>query len=80
LVARPLAGGTLLRPLAIIHRRHHNLSATALAFMDLLRQANGHPPAEAAAGGLSLSGHQKRPRQNGRSRNGAARPVQSGVT
>jgi DNA-binding transcriptional LysR family regulator len=79
LVARPLVGGTLFRPLGIIHRRHHTLSATALAFMDLLRQANGHPPAEAAAGSLSL-GRQKRSRHNGRSRNGTARPVQSGVT
>src|SRR5262245_54777215 len=40
LMARPLEGGRLVRPLGIIHRRHHKLSATARRFMELLRQ---HP-------------------------------------
>jgi len=40
LVARPLSGCRLVRPLAMIHRRQHALNATAHGFMDLLRQAN----------------------------------------
>ena len=37
LVALPLAGCRLVRPLGIIHRRHHKLSPTALRFIELLR-------------------------------------------
>jgi DNA-binding transcriptional LysR family regulator len=43
LVAVPLSGSGLVRPMAIIHRRHHKLSSTALRFLDMLRQAD--PPA-----------------------------------
>jgi DNA-binding transcriptional LysR family regulator len=39
LVALPLCGCRLVRPLGIIHRRHHKLSATALRFLDLLQPA-----------------------------------------
>jgi len=39
LVAVPLHGCRFVRPLGIIHRRHHHLSSTALGFMNLLRQA-----------------------------------------
>jgi DNA-binding transcriptional LysR family regulator len=38
LAARPLAGWRMVRPLGIIHRRHHPLSSTAQRFIDLLRQ------------------------------------------
>ncbi|MCC6421798.1 MAG: LysR family transcriptional regulator [Gemmataceae bacterium] len=38
LLARPLQGCRLVRPLGIIHRRHHKLSASARRFMELLRQ------------------------------------------
>ncbi len=37
LLCRPLLGCSLVRPLGIIHRRHHKLSATATRFMELLR-------------------------------------------
>ena len=39
LIAVPLQGCRFVRPLGIIHRRHHHLSSTALGFMNLLRQA-----------------------------------------
>jgi DNA-binding transcriptional LysR family regulator len=62
LVALPLIGCRLVRPLAIIFRRHHQLSRTAQKFMQLLRQP------EAAA-------TETRTRSNGAhpGRNGAAR-------
>jgi DNA-binding transcriptional LysR family regulator len=47
LVARPLVGWKLVRPLGIIYRRHHKLSTTAQRFIELLRQpegSNGCPP------------------------------------
>lgn len=37
-----LTGSPLRRPLGIIHRRHHKLASSALAFIELLR-ANGAP-------------------------------------
>jgi DNA-binding transcriptional LysR family regulator len=37
LLARPLHGCRLVRPLGIIYRRHHKLSATATRFTELLR-------------------------------------------
>jgi DNA-binding transcriptional LysR family regulator len=61
LVVLPLAGARLVRPLGIIHRRHHPPSATARKFMDLLRQ-----PDEAGAAP---------PHEPETSRNGAARPA-----
>lgn len=39
LVALPLLGCTLTRPVGIIHRRQHKLSTTAQRFIDLLRQS-----------------------------------------
>lgn len=51
LMALPLADGRLVRPLGIIHRRHHKLSATALQFMELLQK----PDVSAAAGRPKLS-------------------------
>src|SRR5207253_10670478 len=56
LVALPLVGCRLVRPLAIIHHRQHQLSASARRFMDLLRQPDesaspGPPGPDAAANG-----------------------------
>jgi DNA-binding transcriptional LysR family regulator len=54
LLARPLCGCRLVRPLGIIHRRHHKLSATATRFTELLRglpadgSANGNGAAHGA--------------------------------
>jgi DNA-binding transcriptional LysR family regulator len=60
LLAVPLSGARLVRPLGIIRRRHHRLGAAALRFMDLLRSAG--------------DSHSTRPDGNGSaSRNGAAR-------
>jgi DNA-binding transcriptional LysR family regulator len=42
LVSRPLANGRLLRPLGIIHHRHHKLSPSALRFIDLLQHPDAH--------------------------------------
>lgn len=41
LVALPLVGRRLVRPLGIIHRRRPRLSATAASFVDLLRGEHG---------------------------------------
>jgi DNA-binding transcriptional LysR family regulator len=41
LVALSLFGCRLVRPVSIIHRRHHKLSSTARGFIDLLREADG---------------------------------------
>jgi DNA-binding transcriptional LysR family regulator len=52
LIALPLGGARLVRPLGIILRRHHRLGATALRFMDMLRSpgdAHSPPPAEPEA-------------------------------
>jgi DNA-binding transcriptional LysR family regulator len=42
LVARPLHGCRLVRPLGIIHRRHLKPSASALQFVDMLCAGGGH--------------------------------------
>jgi len=60
LVARPLTGGRLTRPMGIIYRRRPKLSATAERFLEMLRSENTngfhHDGAEAVfAGG---AGHQ----------------------
>ena len=45
LVAVPLRGAGLVRPLGIILRRHHKVGAAALRFMELLRQpGDSHAP------------------------------------
>jgi DNA-binding transcriptional LysR family regulator len=43
LVARPLAGCRLVRPLGIMYSRHHRLNTPILRFMDLLRNGPGSP-------------------------------------
>jgi len=43
LLGLPLDGARMVRPLGIIHRRQHQLSSAALAFIDLLR-SNGSSP------------------------------------
>src|SRR5262249_27460192 len=71
LVALPLYGCRLVRPVGIIHGRHHHLSAAALRFIDLLRQdGTGSPEPLPFAGGARAHD-----RANGspRVRNGAAR-------
>jgi DNA-binding transcriptional LysR family regulator len=60
LVALPLLGCALVRPLGIILRRHSKLSATAERFLDLLRQ-----PDDAGPTGPGANGHG----------NGAGRPA-----
>lgn len=42
LVAVPLEGSRLVRPLAIIYRRHHKLGAGAQRFLELLRHPEAH--------------------------------------
>lgn len=57
LVALPLSGTRLVRPLGIIRRRHHKLGATALRFMDLLRPAgDSHSPRPDGNGSASRNG------------------------
>jgi DNA-binding transcriptional LysR family regulator len=75
LVAVPLDGCRLVRPLSILHRRHHALSSTAAAFVDLLRQTNGTGPAGRPEVGLFAggTGPHARAKPLHRSRNGAAR-------
>jgi DNA-binding transcriptional LysR family regulator len=63
LVAVPLSGARLMRPLGIILRRHQRLGATAQRFMDVLRAAgDSHSPS--SDNGEAHAGH-----------NGAARVV-----
>ncbi len=57
LVAVPLSGARLVRPLGIILRRHHKLGATALRFMDMLRPAgDSHFPGPDTNGSASRNG------------------------
>ncbi len=66
LVALPLAGAHMVRPLGIIHRRHRQLSSTARRFIDLLgQQGNSNRQTER----VQLQAH--RPWKRGR--NGTAR-------
>jgi DNA-binding transcriptional LysR family regulator len=66
LVARPLAGARLVRPLGILLNRHHKLTTTVLRFMDLLRQTDD--PLAGAANNGAID-----PRQSYGQGNGAAR-------
>src|SRR5262249_45197106 len=66
LLARPLQGCRLVRPLGIIHRRHHKLSATATRFLELLR---GLPAGASANGSANGAAHAKSRR--GRRANGS---------
>jgi DNA-binding transcriptional LysR family regulator len=65
LVAAPLADCRLVRPLGIIHRRHHKLSANAQRFIELLRQADESADGKPASGSRANGAH--------RARNGSAR-------
>ncbi len=75
LVAVPLYGCKLVRPLGIIHRRQHKLSATALRFIDLLRQTDKAGANGSSEGGGYASGTRAQARANGkqRHRNGNTR-------
>jgi DNA-binding transcriptional LysR family regulator len=66
LVALPLHGCRFVRPLGIIQRRHHTLSATALQFLDLLH-------GKEAPGAIPANGSQPRANNDHRTRhrNGA---------
>jgi DNA-binding transcriptional LysR family regulator len=82
LVAIPLANCRLVRPLAIIHRRNHGLSASATGFMDLLRHENGAGASTRPGVGLFAGGNGSEPRTKPmhRSRNGSARaPKRTGT-
>ncbi len=76
LVAVPLDGAKMVRPLAILHRRHHNLGSAALGFIDLLLNPhgarNGHPlpSPPGSANGTAPNGPL---RSAHRSRNGTTR-------
>jgi DNA-binding transcriptional LysR family regulator len=65
LVARPLAGARLVRPLGILQNRHHKLTTTVLRFMDLLRQTDD---SLAGADGNSADDHPQNGRANGATR------------
>jgi hypothetical protein len=74
-VAVPLAGGRLARPLGIIHRRQPKLSATALRFLELLRQGEEAPTPSRPELGLFAGGTglPSRANDNHRGRNGTTR-------
>jgi DNA-binding transcriptional LysR family regulator len=75
LVARPLEGWRMVRPLGIIQRRSHKLSATAQRFIDLLLQpegTNGHPLPDIHAFGNG-AGKRSRKHDSQRSGNGSSR-------
>lgn len=61
LVALPLAGCHMVRPLGVIVRRHRKLSSTAQRFLDLLRQSGG-----AAAPPLNGAHHRRNGAAHGR--------------
>jgi DNA-binding transcriptional LysR family regulator len=63
LVALPLVGEQLVRPLGIIRRRHHKPTATAQRFIDLLRQPDETAGEDNGRNGAPQHRH-----------NGAARP------
>jgi DNA-binding transcriptional LysR family regulator len=76
LVAVPLHGCRLVRPLGIIHRRQYKPSATAQRFLEQLRQRTpGSSPGHTAQAGTFASGTGPQARTNGSShgRNGAAK-------
>jgi DNA-binding transcriptional LysR family regulator len=76
LVALSLEGAKMVRPLAILHRRHHNLGSAALGFIDLLLDPhgarNGHPISSATGSGNGTASNGP-PRSAHRSRNGTTR-------
>lgn len=80
LAAVPLAGCQLVRPLGIIHSRHHKLNTTILRFLDLLRNQE-LPESTRSAPANGSAGHGSRPvPANGASRRPRlARPSQGKV-
>jgi DNA-binding transcriptional LysR family regulator len=60
LIARPLQGCRLVRPLGIIYRRHLKPSLSALQFADMLCTANGQPAAFAGKNGKIHGGPSRR--------------------
>ena len=73
LTARPLDGCRFVRPLGIIYRRQHQLSAAASRFLDLLRDAGAAGPSTGEA-----NGHAPDPRTGTNGRGASPRPVGRG--
>jgi DNA-binding transcriptional LysR family regulator len=63
LTALPLVGARLVRPLGVIHSRHHKLNTTILRFIELLRQ--GDESAQAADTNGASNGRTESARQHG---------------
>jgi DNA-binding transcriptional LysR family regulator len=57
LAAVPLSDGRLVRPLGIIHRRNPRPGASALAFIELLRQPDEPGPENGDAAGIFAGGN-----------------------
>jgi DNA-binding transcriptional LysR family regulator len=77
LIALPLQGGSLVRPLGIIQRRNRKLGPAATRFRDLLRQAGNADAGSRGSNGRVRPGRFRTRRSGSRSnRNGAARTVQ----
>jgi DNA-binding transcriptional LysR family regulator len=76
LVAVPLAGCQMVRPLGIIHRRQHRLGGTARRFIDLLRRPDGPTLPHRPELGTYASGTGPQTTTNGshRLKNGSTRP------
>lgn len=76
LMAVPLAGSLLARPLGIIQRRHHKLSQAAQGFLHLLCQGRPLPPPDDASNGVSANGAGEVPSaaRSGKRRNGHSAP------
>jgi DNA-binding transcriptional LysR family regulator len=80
LVALPLDGGRMVRPLAILHRRHHNLGSAALGFIELLLNPHGprngytHLPPTGSGNG---TGSKSPLRSAHRGRNGTTRAAKN---
>lgn len=72
MVAVPLYGCRFTRPLAIIHRRGHRLSAAAKRFMDLLLEPDGGNPRRVGEVGAKSGGATPTPasHETARGRNG----------
>jgi DNA-binding transcriptional LysR family regulator len=80
LVAVPLLDCRMVRPLGIIQRRHHLLSATARRFLDLLRHPEGSGATRRSEHGSS-AGNTRRQGNNGshRTKNGSGRSTRNTV-
>ena len=75
LAFRPLEGCRFVRPLGIIHRRHHPLSAAASRFIELLRRPETTDRTGHTELGILAAGTPGKPNTNGvpRGRKGARR-------